>query len=124
MDLRRRCKPEKFTFARMLRKRMTIAEKKLWEELRKNRCGAKFRRQVVMRGWIVDFYCASAWLIVEADGGYHQDPGQRELDAYRDLKLGELGFRTMRIPNSQIMDEGGLSAAIEAIKQAVQLGSR
>jgi very-short-patch-repair endonuclease len=84
-----------------LRKDQTPSEKKLWECLRKNRCGdLHFRRQQVILGTIVDFYCHAASLIIELDGPYHDD--QVEKDQARDEWLISQGFTVMRFRNEQI----------------------
>ena len=58
---------------------MTPAEKILWNELRANKLGVHFRRQQVIAGFIVDFYCHKAGLVVEVDGDIHDL--QKEEDA-------------------------------------------
>lgn len=64
---------EKQERARTLRRVMTPAETCLWEQLRGNRCaGLHFRRQQVIDGFIADFYCHDAGLVVEVDGGVHK----------------------------------------------------
>ena len=62
---------EKLQRARELRRDMTTAEKLLWQELRANKLGVHFRRQQVIQGFIVDFYCHKAALVVEVDGDIH-----------------------------------------------------
>ena len=57
--------------AKELRRNMTPAEKILWNELRANKLGVHFRRQQVIQGFIVDFYCHKAALVVEVDGDIH-----------------------------------------------------
>jgi very-short-patch-repair endonuclease len=54
--------------AKELRREMTPAEKLLWQEVRANKLGVRFRRQQVIQGFIVDFYCHQAGLVVEVDG--------------------------------------------------------
>ncbi len=54
--------------ARMLRKRMTDAERKLWSGLRMNQLGVKFRRQVLLGPYVVDYFSAKAKLVIELDG--------------------------------------------------------
>ena len=58
---------EKLERAKELRREMTPAEKILWHELRANKLGVHFRRQQVIQGFIVDFYCHKAQLVVEVD---------------------------------------------------------
>jgi very-short-patch-repair endonuclease len=65
--------PEKLERARELRREITSAEKMLWLELRENKLGAHFRRQQIIAGFIVDFYCHSASLAIEVDGGIHDE---------------------------------------------------
>ena len=60
--------PEKLERARILRSEMTPVEKILWQELRRSKLGSHFRRQQVIAGFIVDFYCHSAGLVTELDG--------------------------------------------------------
>ncbi len=63
---------EPHEFARRLRKAATSAEDRLWERLRGSRLqGAKFKRQVPIDRYVVDFYCHAAKLVVEIDGKQH-----------------------------------------------------
>ena len=59
---------EKLQRAKELRRDMTPAEKLLWQELRANKLGVHFRRQQIIVGFIVDFYCHKAALVIEVDG--------------------------------------------------------
>ena len=71
--------------ATQLRHAPTFGEAALWEELKSAKLGVTFRRQVPLRGFILDFYASKAKLIVEVDGGYH---GERVAqDAARDAVL-------------------------------------
>ncbi len=60
----------------------------------------QIRRQSVIGPFIADFMCPQKGLIVEVDGHAHIDPAK---DAWRDAKLGELGFRVFHVPNSEVM---------------------
>ena len=92
---------DKVARAKELRRAMTPGETLLWAELRKNRLKAyHFRRQQVIIGYIVDFYCHSAALIVEVDGSVHDD--QAEADAERDQALHARGYRVLRIKEEAI----------------------
>jgi very-short-patch-repair endonuclease len=62
---------EKLQRAKELRREMTPAEKILWQELRANKVGVHFRRQQVIAGFIVDFYCHKASLVIEVDRDIH-----------------------------------------------------
>ena len=95
--------PEKAIRAKELRSNMTEAEKILWERLRANRLsGWHFRRQQVIRGFIVDFYCHAAGLAVELDGAQHEK--QVEYDVERDRILQEFGVRVFRIQNQEVFE--------------------
>ena len=65
---------EKLQRAKELRREMTPAENLLWKEVRANKLGVHFRRQQVIQGFIVDFYCHRAGLVVEVDGDVHDLP--------------------------------------------------
>lgn len=91
----------KLQLARQLRKAMTPEERILWHALRRNAVGnLHFRRQQIIAGFIADFYCASALLVVELDGASHT--AQRQYDAQRDRVFSELGIRTLRISNQSV----------------------
>jgi very-short-patch-repair endonuclease len=81
---------EKLQRAKELRREMTPAEKLLWQELRANKLGIHFRRQQVIAGFIVDFYCQKSALVVEVDGDIHDL--QQEEDERRERVLSGLGM--------------------------------
>jgi len=86
------------------RQQATDAEKRLWKHLRSRQLNNfKFRRQVVIQPYIVDFVCFEAKLIVEADGGQHADQGQ--YDADRTNFLEQKGYRVLRFWNNEIINE-------------------
>ncbi len=88
--------------ARELRREMTAAEARLWTELRTNKLGGlHFRRQQVIDGFIVDFYCHECALIVEADGSIHDL--QKDHDIQRQSHLEARGFHVMRISNDEVL---------------------
>ena len=90
--------------ARRLRQEATDAESLLWRHLRGRRLrGYKFRRQVVIEPYIVDFVCFNAKLIVEADGGQHGD--QMAYDAQRTAELEAMGYSVVRFWNHEILKE-------------------
>jgi len=81
---------EKNARAHDLRANMTHAERKLWSRLRAGRLeGFHFRRQQIIEPYIVDFYCHQAALVVEVDGGVHQD--QEEQDRQREENQRAMG---------------------------------
>jgi len=98
-----RVEAEKVARAKELRRQMTPAERVLWQHLRRNQLeGFHFRRQQVIDGFIVDFYCHAAGLVVEIDGDVHQQ--QAEYDAERDRILTARGLRVLRIPNREVLE--------------------
>ncbi|WKZ37082.1 MAG: DUF559 domain-containing protein [Anaerolineales bacterium] len=74
---------EKLERAKELRREMTPAEKILWQELRANKLGVRFRRQQVIQGFIVDFYCHKSALVVEVDGDSQPPPSFGHLPQIR-----------------------------------------
>jgi very-short-patch-repair endonuclease len=106
---------EKLERAEELRRNMTPAEKILWEELRANKLGVHFRRQQVIAGFIVDFYCHKSALVIEVDGDIH-DLRQDE-DARREKVLSELGLRIVRFGNDEVVRE--LSTVVGQIRELV-----
>ncbi|MFC3079760.1 endonuclease domain-containing protein [Phenylobacterium terrae] len=88
--------------ARALRRSSTDAEKHLWAALRAHRLGGwKWRRQVPIGPYIVDFLCPAARLVVEIDGGQHDV--QVEYDAARTLRLEAHGLRVLRFWNRHVL---------------------
>jgi very-short-patch-repair endonuclease len=95
--------PEKREFAQQLRREQTPAELLLWERLRAGRLAALyFRRQQVIDGFIVDFYCHTAGLVVECDGEIHQ--AQIDYDTERDQMLTARGLHVLRFGNPQVLE--------------------
>ncbi|MFK2890743.1 endonuclease domain-containing protein [Dyella flagellata] len=93
---------EKWKRARQLRCASTDAERHLWQHIRhKNLAVHKFRRQYPIAGYIVDFVCLSAMLVVEIDGGQHLDA--LEYDAARTSALEARGFRVLRFWNDEVL---------------------
>ena len=97
-----------------MRANQTEAETSLWNKLRDRRlAGLKFKRQVVIGNFIVDFVCMEHQLIVEVDGSQHVD---NEYDTKRDEELGKRGFRTIRFWNNEILlDMESVCGAIYAV---------
>ena len=81
----------------------TEAERCLWEMLRGKQLGKKFRRQHIIGDFIVDFVCLDHQLIIEIDGKYHETDEQKKADELRDDILKELGYRTLRFSNEEII---------------------
>jgi len=106
---------EKLERAKELRREMTPAEKVLWQEVRAKKLGVRFRRQQVIQGFIVDFYCHKAALVVEVDGDIHDL--QQEEDARREKALSALGLRIVRFRNDEVVRN--VSAVVRKIRDLV-----
>ena len=93
---------EIWTKARVLRNEATDAEQRLWRHLRGRRLqGLKFRRQYPIAGYIADFACVEARLVIEVDGGQHGD--RAEADSERTRKLQSNGYRVLRFWNDDVL---------------------
>jgi very-short-patch-repair endonuclease len=96
---------ENRTRARRFRREPTDAERKLWFLLRDRRLSnAKFRRQVLIGSYIVDFVCLKHKVIVEADGGQHAGNAR---DLIRDRWLAKEGYTVLRYYNHDILTNSG-----------------
>ncbi|HLE72905.1 MAG TPA: endonuclease domain-containing protein [Anaerolineales bacterium] len=105
--------PGKLARAKELRRNMTPAEKRLWSVLRGNKLdGFHFRRQQIIDGLIVDFYCHKAGLVVEVDGPVHEI--QKEYDQTRTDHLIDSGLAVLRFRNEEVMQE--LAGVLENIR--------
>jgi very-short-patch-repair endonuclease len=102
---------------RGMRHEPTPAEAKLWECLRGNQLGVKFRRQHSIDRYIADFICLSHKLIVELDGAGHLEPDQADYDHGRSALLTELGYRILRFPNEQAFNQ--TEAVLATIKTSL-----
>jgi len=92
--------------AKDLRRCQTEAEAFVWGELRSRRfAGFKFRRQVPIGNYIVDFVCLDRRVIVELDGGQHNEARHKKYDARRDAWLRSQGFEVLRFWNSDVFLE-------------------
>ena len=98
--------------ARRLRHNSTRAEHALWQELRAARFGGyKFRRQVLIGRYVVDFVCFGAGLVIEVDGGQHAE--RLRYDAQRTAWLEGQGFRVLRFWNTEVL------GSVEAVKAVI-----
>jgi very-short-patch-repair endonuclease len=112
--MRKRDGTDSLARVRQLRREMTPQEEILWSHLRARRLeGFKFKRQEWMGGFVADFYCWEARLIVEADGSRHLD--QPEYDAARDRFFRGQGYEVLRFWNNEIdLELEGVLTAIRA----------
>lgn len=100
------------------RKNPTEAEAALWGLLSGKQLGAKFLRQHIIGDYIVDFLCRKNNLIIEVDGGYHNDPRQQEDDLQRTRWLESQGYHVMRFTNEQVLFD--IQNVINNIKKDIQ----
>jgi very-short-patch-repair endonuclease len=103
----------KVELANRLRREMTLAEKILWERLRRNSFGVHFRRQQIIHGFVADFYCHAVALAIEADGAVHD----AAYDAERDAAFESHGIRVLRFKNDDI--EKRVGWVLSEIKKAI-----
>ncbi len=112
---------DKLERARRLRRDMTPQERLLWNQLRDRRlAGAKFRKQMWLAGYIADFACPDARLVVEADGSQHADDA--EYDVRRQRAFASPGWRTLRFWNNEITEN--LDGVLTVIANALPSPSR
>ena len=89
-----------------LRREMTDAERRLWSRLRgKQLLGVQFYRQKPIGNYIVDFYCPTAGVVVEVDGGQHFEPDNIRKDAKRTADLHALKLTVLRFDNRQVLTQ-------------------
>ncbi|UPQ77653.1 class I tRNA ligase family protein [Flavobacterium azooxidireducens] len=101
-----------------MRREPTFAEAMLWEELRKEKLGVRFRRQHLVGKYIADFVCLEKKLIVEVDGEYHNIPEQQALDAERTLELEQkYFFKVIRFTNDEVKHH--ISIVLKKIKETL-----
>ena len=113
----------KIARARSLRRNRTEAEARLWGLLRDRRLvGFKFRRQVPIGRYVVDFVCFDARLVVELDGSQHFESAR---DVRRDAELSARGFEVLRVWNNELSDnrDGVLEGVLAALVRRTGRGS-
>ena len=108
--------------ARQMRKEPTEAEDAFWELVSAKGLDVKFRRQHVIGNFIVDFVCLEKNLIVEIDGGYHDDVEQQIEDNLRTKELKDYGFTILRLQNEEVI--GNPQEVIRKIKLALWLAEK
>jgi very-short-patch-repair endonuclease len=100
--------------AQRLRREATKAERILWRAINRGQIeGFKFRRQVPLCGYIVDFACHEARLVVELDGATHSTDDELAADADRQKKIEDEGYAVLRFRNAEVYDN--LDGVIETM---------
>jgi len=102
--------------AKQLRQNQTDAESLIWQKVRNNQLGHKFRRQVPVGIYIADFLCLELKLVIEIDGGQH---AESEKDKIRTEFLNDLGYKVIRFWNNEVLEniEGVLSTLTLTLSQ-------
>jgi very-short-patch-repair endonuclease len=107
------------TNARTLRKNQTEAEKRLWRYLRLMKAdGLHFRRQTPMGNYIADFCCHSARMIIEVDGGQHNEAAGISRDVERTAWLQSQGYHVLRFWNNDVL--GNIDGVMQTITRALK----
>lgn len=106
---------KKRRFAAAMRAKPTKHEKILGRVLDAGCAGTVFKSQVILHGWIADYYAPAARLLVEVDGKSHESPRARTADAFRDRTLASHGYRTLRFTHNEIVNS--LPAVVESISR-------
>ncbi len=94
----------------------TTSEALLWSQLRCNQLGVAFRRQVPVGRYIADFAAPALRLIIEIDGGYHEQ--RRVADARRDRDLARLGNTVLHLEAGLVVN--ALPVAVQRVREAVE----
>lgn len=115
-NLRNKAKPWKRKLAASMSRRKTAAEKALWSELNDKQLGVNFHSQKVILGYIVDFWCPKAALVVEVDGSSHNR--RKKYDAHRDAVMRKKSISVMRFTNEEVYNN--LAAVVVLIRDRVQ----
>ena len=115
---RRSASPAKIQQAHRLRTTASATEKRLWHLLRGRQIlGFKFRRRSLVYGYIPDFWCPEASLVVEIDGADYVGKGER--DQVRDARLLARGIRTVHVPSELVWRN--TPRVLERIRSALEV---
>lgn len=109
--------PVIFQFASKLRKNMTFTEKLLWDELKNNKLGVRFKAQHPIDTFIVDFYCHKYKLVVEIDGPIHNF--HKAYDRGRTYELEQFGIKVLRFKNEEVAEN--LASVVKEIERVMEV---
>lgn len=113
-----RINPKQTAFARELRHKQTEAEAVLWAQLRNRQLAeVKFRRQHPINTFVVDFSSLEQKLVIEIDGGHHNEQVNIDRDTERTIQLNAQGCRVLRFWNNDILKN--MKGVLEIIEQAI-----
>ncbi len=105
-----------------LRKTISIVERTLWQKIRNQQLGIKFRRQHGIGRYVADFYAPDIHLVIELDGDSHYQDGAQEYDQIRDEFMRSMGLQVLRFTNSEVMNN--LDEVVLKICEYVQQKSK
>ena len=112
---------KQISFARELRQKQTDSEKALWQKLRDKQFeGIKFRRQQPVGPYIVDFISPKEKIIIEIDGGQHNEKEIQKKDEERTVWLEKEGYLILRFWNNEVLFNPG--GVLERIREAIEEG--
>ncbi|MEO6733678.1 MAG: acetylglutamate kinase [Ferruginibacter sp.] len=94
--------PMLFELAKQLRGRMTVAEEILWDKIKINEWHLKFRRQHPIALYVADFYCHKLKLVIELDGGHHENREVKIYDEARERDIEQFGITVLRFKNEEV----------------------
>ena len=103
--------------AKQLRKRMTLAERMLWRQLRNTLLGHKFRRQHPLGIYIADFYSHELKLVIELDGSHHLLPEGKKYDRTRTFTLNLDHIKVLRFKNHEVIN--GVNKVMKEIDKEI-----
>ena len=93
-----------FELAEELRAKMTEAEEVFWNIIKINEWHLKFRRQHPISNYIADFYCHNVKLVIELDGGYHENKEVKIYDEARENDIKQYGITVLRFKNEEVFN--------------------
>lgn len=108
---------QKRIWATRMSRNKTPAEKRLWYAMKDKQLGVPVHAQKIVCGWIADFWCPKAKLVIEVDGGYHNSSGQRAHDNLRDAVMRRKGISVIRFKNEEVMKN--LPAVLALIRDRI-----
>ena len=111
--------PMLFEKAEELRARMTPAEEILWNVIKINEWHVKFRRQHPLWKYIADFYCHKVKLVIELDGGYHENREVKIYNAAREDKIKQFGITVLRFKNEEVINN--IQTVLNKIGETINL---
>lgn len=116
-NIRNKAKPWKRKAAARMSRHKTWPEKILWKRLKDKQLGVNIHAQKIVLGYIVDFWCPKAGLVIEVDGSYHLTAKQKKWDTRRDAVMRRKGISVMRFTASEV--QTNTAAVVALIKHRI-----